>query len=166
VTVRAHELAAGDLGLDAFQAVTLPDEPADLHGLRADVIKLEDGGIRQAAVGARAGAQDLEDVLSGGRTPDVACSPTLLPVKVAASPHICLAALLASRLPAVEVGGAENPHALRADLGGFQPDGDGWLRHGRSWRLNVASPHTDRRERHAEFAADLAERHAFGAEAP
>ena len=48
VAVRAYELAGRDLSLDAFQAVRLADRLADLDALRADVIELEDRGIRQA----------------------------------------------------------------------------------------------------------------------
>ena len=85
------------------QPISLADQPADLHRLRADVIELEHGRIHQAAVGAGTRRQDLNYMCPPGRAAFVACSPGLLPVQVAAPLDVRLAALLASRLPAMEV---------------------------------------------------------------
>jgi hypothetical protein len=41
MAVRAHEFAVSDFGLDAFEAVALPDEFAHLHPFRADVVELQ-----------------------------------------------------------------------------------------------------------------------------
>jgi hypothetical protein len=60
VAIRTDQFAVGDLGFDAFQSVRLPDQPADLHPFRADVIELEHGWVPQAAVGACTLAQDLD----------------------------------------------------------------------------------------------------------
>jgi hypothetical protein len=164
MAVRAHELAVGDLRLDALETVCLPDQLADLHPFRTDVVELQDSGILQAAVCTGARTQDLDHIRPGGRSPFVSRTASLLPVQVASPPDVFPAALLALRLSAMEIRGQQNPHAGVAHLSWLDPNGDRrpWCRRRRP--CNISGPQAYRRERHAKFAADLAERESFGSQ--
>jgi hypothetical protein len=80
MTVRAHQLAVRDFGLDSIQAVSLADQLADLRPLRSNMVELEHGRVRKATISARPGAEDPEHILARDRAPLVASAPALPPV--------------------------------------------------------------------------------------
>jgi hypothetical protein len=103
VAIGAHELAGRDLGNNTLKSIGLAHEFADLHGLRTDVIELEDCGIRDAAIGACTGLQDLDDIRPRDCSAPVPRLPTLEPVKISTLPHVFLATVLAPTLPAMKM---------------------------------------------------------------
>jgi hypothetical protein len=166
VAVCAYQLAMRDLGLDAFQPVSLADELADLRPLRPNVVELQDGGIIQAAIRTRAGAQELEDVGPCRRPTLVASTSRLLSVEVASLADVLPAALLALRLSAVKIGSEENPATTGAHPGRLPAD-DGRRAFGHGSRpLYVPRPYADRRQGGSERSADLAKRQSLGTQGP
>jgi len=144
----------GDLSLDAFQPVALAYESSDLHSLRTDVVELENRRIGEAAVGAMAGAQDLDDVRPRRGSPLLKCLSGLPPVKITAKPHVLAPAVLAPGLATVKVGGQQDSAAPVADLCRLPPD----LRRRRSLsnrRRDTSRPYAHGREGYANPTADL-----------
>jgi hypothetical protein len=114
MAVGAHDLAAGDLGLENGEQHAAPHQGRDLGALRAQMVELQDDRIRLAAVDARARAKECEH--EGLRFFHARCLERVVPTAVT-GPLLGVVGLEAVATPPLKAGSMTVERALTAQSG-------------------------------------------------
>ena len=125
------------------------------------MVKLEDRGVCEPAVGADTGTQDTEDVRPRRCATDVPSSASLLSVEVASLANVLPATLFAARLTLMEIRGKQHPATAIAELRRL-PYNPRCVLSGPHGLCDVPRPDAHRGECNPELSTDLPKRAAIG----